>query len=60
MSSRPTIDRKIVLTMPATVEGSTANVYGDAIEWFHRNIPGRDRSSCRCIPTMTGDSSGRG
>ncbi|MDQ1391775.1 MAG: 2-isopropylmalate synthase, partial [Acidimicrobiaceae bacterium] len=39
----PTTDRKIVLNLPATVEGYTANVYGDAIEWFHRNIPGRDR-----------------
>ncbi len=39
----PTTDRKIILNLPATVEGYTANVYGDAIEWFHRNIPGRDR-----------------
>ncbi|MDQ1365491.1 MAG: 2-isopropylmalate synthase, partial [Acidimicrobiaceae bacterium] len=39
----PTLDRKIVLNLPATVEGYTANVYGDAIEWFHRNIPGRDK-----------------
>ncbi|MCW3043362.1 MAG: 2-isopropylmalate synthase, partial [Actinobacteria bacterium] len=39
----PTIDRKIVLNLPATVEGYTANVYGDAIEWFLRNIPGRDK-----------------
>ena len=39
----PTIDRKIVLNLPATVEGYTANVYGDAIEWFHRNMPGRDK-----------------
>jgi len=39
----PTIDRKIVLNLPATVEGYTANVYGDTIEWFHRNIPGRDK-----------------
>jgi 2-isopropylmalate synthase len=39
----PTLDRRIVLNLPATVEGYTANVYGDAIEWFHRNIPGRDK-----------------
>src|SRR5437016_10480655 len=39
----PTIDRKIGRNLPATVEGYTANVYGDAIEWFHRNIPGRDK-----------------
>ncbi len=39
----PSIDRKIILNLPATVEGYTANVYGDAIEWFHRNMPGRDK-----------------
>ena len=39
----PTTDRQIVSNLPATVEGCTANVYGEAIEWFHRNIPGRDR-----------------
>jgi 2-isopropylmalate synthase len=39
----PAVDRKIVLNLPATVEGYTANVYGDAIEWFHRNMPGRDK-----------------
>ena len=35
--------RKIILNLPATVEMSTPNIYGDAIEWFHRNVPNRDR-----------------
>ena len=39
----PTVDRRIVLNLPATVEMYTANIYGDAIEWFLRNIPNRDR-----------------
>ena len=39
----PTADHRIVLNLPATVEMYTPNVYGDAIEWFHRNIPHRDR-----------------
>ncbi len=32
----------VILNLPATVEMSTANVYGDMIEWFHRNIKDRD------------------
>ena len=39
----PTVDRKIVLNLPATVECYTPNIYGDVIEWFHRNIKHRDR-----------------
>ena len=38
----PGPDRRIVLNLPATVEMYTPNVYGDAIEWFHRNIPRRE------------------
>lgn len=34
--------RPIILNLPATVEMSTANVYGDMIEWFHRSIKNRD------------------
>src|SRR5438552_3181529 len=34
--------RKIILNLPATVEMYTPNIYGDAIEWFHRNIPRRE------------------
>ena len=35
--------RKIILNLPATVEMYTPNIYGDAIEWFHRTVPHRDR-----------------
>ncbi len=38
----PTPENPIILNLPATVEMSTANVYGDMIEWFHRNIANRD------------------
>jgi 2-isopropylmalate synthase len=39
---QPTPERKIILNLPATVEMYTPNIYGDAIEWFHRNVPRRD------------------
>ncbi|MGD0248962.1 MAG: 2-isopropylmalate synthase [Candidatus Limnocylindrales bacterium] len=39
---QPTPRRKIILNLPATVEMFTPNIYGDSIEWFHRNVPRRD------------------
>jgi len=39
---QPTPTRPIILNLPATVEMYTPNVYGDAIEWFHRSVPRRD------------------
>jgi 2-isopropylmalate synthase len=39
---RPTPGRPIILNLPNTVEMYTPNIYGDAIEWFHRNVPRRD------------------
>jgi len=39
---RPTPKRPIILNLPATVEMYTPNIYGDSIEWFHRNVPRRD------------------
>ena len=39
---QPTLARPIILNLPATVEMYTPNIYGDAIEWFHRNVPRRD------------------
>ena len=39
---RPTPDHKLILNLPATVECATPNVYADQIEWFGRNIRGRD------------------
>jgi 2-isopropylmalate synthase len=39
----PGTDRKLILNLPATVEMYTPNLYGDVIEYFHRNVPNRDR-----------------
>jgi 2-isopropylmalate synthase len=38
----PTTETPIILNLPATVEMSTPNLYGDMIEWFHREIRDRD------------------
>ncbi len=35
-------ERPLILNLPATVEGGTANIYGDMIEWFDQNIKNRD------------------
>jgi len=40
---RPTLDKKLILNLPATVEMYTPNVYGDVIEWFHRHVKDRDK-----------------
>ncbi len=37
-----TSENPVILNLPATVEMSTANIYGDMIEWFDRNIRDRD------------------
>jgi len=39
---RPTPEKPLILNLPATVEAATPNVYADQIEWFCRNIRGRD------------------
>ncbi len=39
----PTPERKLVLNLPSTVECYTPNVYADVIEWFGRQVRGRDR-----------------
>jgi 2-isopropylmalate synthase len=39
---QPTPARPLIINLPATVEMYTPNIYGDAIEWFHRNVPRRD------------------
>jgi 2-isopropylmalate synthase len=39
----PTLQRKTILNLPATVEMATPNIYADQIEWFARNIAHRDR-----------------
>ena len=42
---QPTPDAPIILNLPATVEMATPNIYADQIEWFCRNIKGRDNVS---------------
>jgi 2-isopropylmalate synthase len=39
---QPTADHKMIVNLPATVEMSTPNIYADQIEWFCRNVAGRD------------------
>ena len=40
----PTPEKPIILNLPATVEAATANIYADQIEYFCRNLPGRERA----------------
>ena len=40
----PTPERKIILNLPATVEWATPNVHADQIEWFCRNLSGRENA----------------
>ncbi len=39
---QPTIENKIIINLPATVEMNTPNTYADQIEWMHRNLNQRD------------------
>jgi 2-isopropylmalate synthase len=39
----PDADTRLILNLPATVEMYTPNIYGDVIEYFHRNMPHRDK-----------------
>jgi len=41
---QPTVEHPIILNLPATVEAATPNIYADQIEYFCRNLPGRDRA----------------
>ncbi len=38
----PTVEDRIILNLPATVECYSPNVYGDVIEWFCRTIKDRE------------------
>ncbi|RUM48079.1 MAG: 2-isopropylmalate synthase [Desulfocapsa sp.] len=38
----PTVERPVILNLPATVELATPNVYADQIEWFCTNIKNRE------------------
>ncbi|HWU01517.1 MAG TPA: 2-isopropylmalate synthase, partial [Novosphingobium sp.] len=39
---KPTPEHPIILNLPATIEAATPNIYADQIEYFCRNLPGRD------------------
>ena len=38
----PTPAQKLILNLPATIEGATPNNYADQIEWFGRHVDRRD------------------
>ncbi|MFT7688441.1 MAG: 2-isopropylmalate synthase [Candidatus Azotimanducaceae bacterium] len=39
---QPTIENKIILNLPSTVEMATPNIYADQLEWFMRNLKNRE------------------
>ena len=39
---RPVSKNKIIINLPATVEMSTPNIYGDQIEWMHKHLKNRN------------------
>jgi 2-isopropylmalate synthase, yeast type len=39
---QPSVDNKLILNLPATVEVSTPNIHADQIEWFCRHLRNRD------------------
>ena len=41
---QPTLQNKIILNLPATVEVSTPNIHADQIEWFCRHLRGREHA----------------
>ncbi len=41
---RPTPEKPLILNLPATVEMSSPNVHADQIEWFCRNLTGRENA----------------
>ena len=40
----PTVDKKMILNLPGTVEIATPNVYADQIEWMISHLPERDKA----------------
>ncbi len=39
---QPSVDNKVIVNLPATVEMATPNVYADQVEWFGRHVAKRD------------------
>ncbi|MFI3291066.1 MAG: 2-isopropylmalate synthase [Opitutales bacterium] len=54
---KPTLDNKIIINLPSTVEYTTPNIYADQIEWVSRNISNRD---CVSISLHTHNDRGTG
>ena len=40
---QPTLESKVILNLPATVELCTPNIHADQIEWFCKQLKNRDR-----------------
>lgn len=40
---QPTVENKLILNLPATVEVYTPNIHADQIEWFGRKVKDRDK-----------------
>ncbi|MFT0532180.1 2-isopropylmalate synthase [Castellaniella hirudinis] len=40
---QPTVEDKIILNLPATIEATTPNLYADQIEWMHHNLAQREK-----------------
>ena len=40
---KPTIENRLIINLPSTVEMSTPNIYADRIEWMCRQLDNRDR-----------------
>ncbi len=38
----PTVEKPLILNLPATVEAATPNIYADQVEWFCKHISKRD------------------
>jgi len=47
---QPTPSDRMIINLPATVEMSTPNIYADQIEWFCRNVEGRDNLTVSLHP----------
>jgi 2-isopropylmalate synthase len=47
---QPTVEKKIILNLPATVEMSTPNLHADQIEWFCRHMRNRQAATISLHP----------
>lgn len=54
---QPTVENKIILNLPATVEWFTPNLHADQVEWFCRHLKNRD---CAIISLHTHNDRGTG